>query len=339
MPSPRPLCCAPLSRNSTPARRRFVFLTLALAAGAAGCAAAEPLSFTVAVLPDTQYYAAQHPEILEAQARFIVDARDEGAIALVVHEGDIVDGNDPRQWERAARSLHLFDGVVPYVLAAGNHDYQRVGRFIGRRTWIDSYFPPTAPPLRSLASGTFEPGRIENSFAVFDTAGGPWLVLALEFGPRDRALAWADEVLKRYATVPAIVVTHAYLGADDTRYDHRSRTDQLWNPHLYLDGAVPGAVNDGEEMWRKLIARNDNVRFVLCGHDLGDGVGRLTSTRADGTKVHQILANYQMGALGGEGYLRLMRFYPGERRVKVRTYSPYLDRWKTDPDNEFELEY
>jgi hypothetical protein len=46
-----------------------------------------------------------------------------------------------------------------------------------------------------------------------------------------------------------------------------------------------------------------------------------------------------MDALGGEGYLRVMRFLPKERRVAIRTYSPFLNRSKTDPDNEFELDY
>ena len=55
--------------------------------------------------------------------------------------------------------------------------------------------------------------------------------------------------------------------------------------------------------------------------------------------VHQLLANYQMGALGGEGFFRLMQFFPAERRVAVRTYSPYEDRFKTDADNEFTLTY
>jgi hypothetical protein len=34
-----------------------------------------------------------------------------------------------------------------------------------------------------------------------------------------------------------------------------------------------------------------------------------------------------------------MRFFPMERRVSVRTYSPYRNRFKTDPANEFELDY
>jgi hypothetical protein len=296
-------------------------------------------SFTVVALPDTQYYAASHPEILDAETRWIVRRRSAEHIALVVHEGDIVDADEARQWQRAATSLHELDGVVPYVLSAGNHDYRRSGARIDRRTSLNEYFPEAGFAENAWFKGTYEPGHVENSFAVVDAPGGPWLILSLEFGPRDAVLAWADGIAARYAVLPAIVVTHAYLYSDDSRYDHVSRPDQMWNPHLYLADTGAGDVNDGEEIWRKLVARNDNILFVLCGHELGDGVGRLTSRRPDGTAVHQLLANYQTGALGGEGFLRLMRFFPAERRVAVRTYSPYEDRFKTDADNEFTLTY
>ena len=43
----------------------------------------------------------------------------------MVHEGDIVDKDEPRQWASASESLHLLDGVVPYMLSSGNHDYSR----------------------------------------------------------------------------------------------------------------------------------------------------------------------------------------------------------------------
>lgn len=301
-------------------------------------AAEDETSFTVVVLPDTQYYAAAHPEILEAQAQWIVRRRKPDRIALVVHEGDIVDADETRQWETAPRSLHQLDGVVPYVLSAGNHDYRRQGAVISRETSINAYFPAAGFARTPWFKGTFAPGHIENSFELVDTPTGAWLILSLEFGPRDAVLAWADQIAKRYRETPAILVTHAYLYSDDTRYDHVSRPGQLWNPHGYFpDG--DGAVNDGEEIWRKLVSKNDNIQFVVCGHDLADGVGRLTSARPDGTTVHQLLANYQTGALGGEGYLRLMRFFPDERKVAVRTYSPYTGRFKTEPDNQFTLDY
>ena len=331
----------PPARPGRLARATFVIVLAATCdvSSARVMAADGDRPFTIVVLPDTQYYAAEYAQILEAQTQWIVRRRDAEHIALVVHEGDVVDADEPRQWGAAAHSLHELDGVVPYVLAAGNHDYRRAGSRVSRETSINAYFPPAGLSATDWFGGTFEAGRIENSFAIVATGGTRWLIVALEFGPRDAVLAWADAVLRRYAALPAIVVTHAYLYSDGTRYDHRTRPDQLWNPHQYLDEEHPGDVNDGQEIWRKLVSRNSNVRFVLCGHDLADGVGRLTSVRPDGTTVHQLLANYQASALGGEGFLRLMRFFPAERRVAVRTYSPYSDRFKTDPDNEFTLTY
>jgi hypothetical protein len=334
-------------RNFTPRAHsvRFVAIVWALAGMGAGCGAAvasptgADATFTIVVLPDTQYYAGKYPDILDAQVAWIAEQRESAHIALVAHEGDIVDEDEPMQWQRAASSLHQLDGVVPLLLSAGNHDYRRTGTHIDRRTSLDDYFSQPAPGGGVVAQGTFEPGRLENSFVLLSTGAGPWLVVSLEFGPRDAALAWASDLLDRHASVPAIVVTHAYLDADGTRFDHVSRQDQPWNPHRYFLDQGPGAVNDGEEIWHKLISSHDNVRFVLCGHALDDGTGRLISRRPDGSTVHEILANFQTGALGGGGYLRIMRFSPGRRTVAVETYSPYLHQFKRDPDNQFELLY
>jgi Calcineurin-like phosphoesterase len=296
-------------------------------------------AYAFVVLPDTQYYASDHPEILEAQTQWIIRERIANHLLLVVHEGDIVDKDDPRQWTHASRSLHELDRVVPYVLSSGNHDYQRSEQLVSRESMIDRYFPPATFEAMPSFGGTFEADHIENSFQVVEAPGGAWLILSLEFGPRDAALEWASRIAKQHASMPAIVVTHAYLYSDNTRYDHLTRPDQLWNPHVYLNDAVAGSVNDGEEIWRKLILGNDNIRFVLCGHDLEDGIGRLTSTRPDGSQVHQLLANYQMLPMGGGGFLRLMWFFPADGRVALRTYSPFLNTFKTDPDNQFELNY
>ena len=40
----------------------------------------------------------------------------------------------------------------------------------------------------------------------------------------------------------------------------------------------------------------------------------------------------------GGGYLRLVKCDPSSRSVSVKTYSPYLDSYLTDPSNEFTLE-
>ena len=93
---------------------------------------------------------------------------------------------------------------------------------------------------------------------------------------------------------------------------------------------------------------NSSVKLVLSGHVIDPPVGRLTSTRPDGTRVHQILANYQTCAYpcetldgvtvrGGNGFLRVLRFDPTARTISVTTYSPYLDEYKHDAGNEFVL--
>ena len=308
-------------------------------AGDGGTDGGAGLPYTVVVLPDTQIYAANPPltPYFDAQTAWIVAEHAAGNIAFVLHEGDIVDDDVAAQWMRASHSLHMLDGVVPYVLSAGNHDYCCGGWPTDRSgTMINGYFPVATFQTSPSFKGTFEPDHIENSAHLFDVPGGAgqWLVIALEWGPRDTVLAWADGVAKQYADTPAMVVTHAYLYDDDTRYDWAARgTDQSWNPHSY-----PVGDNDGEEIWQKLVLGNSNIRFVLSGHVLNTGVGRLTSTRPDGTVVHQILANYQTYANGGAAYLRLLRFFPAQRTVHVQTFSPSFGSMN-DERNDFTLTY
>lgn len=304
------------------------------AAPDAGAPARGP--WTVVVLPDTQILAAAYPDILEAQVRWILEQREALSILFVLHVGDIVDDNSSTQWDVAHRALSMLDGRVPLVLAPGNHDYGPGGSAADRSTMLNAYFPVAGHRAWPSFGGTFEEGRIDDSYHVFETPSGPWLVVALEFGPRDEVLAWADAVIRAHA-MPTIVVTHAYLYADDTRYDWVRRPDQMWNPHSYGLASLPGGVNDGEEMFQAFVHRNDSVELVVCGHVLLDGVGRLTSEQQGGGRVHQLLANFQHQPMGGAGYLRIMTFSEDGTSVHVRTYSPWLDESRTDPEHEFTL--
>jgi len=128
---------------------------------------------------------------------------------------------------------------------------------------------------------------------------------------------------------------------DETRYDWDARgSGQSWNPYAYGTASDPDGTNDGEDLWENLVSRH-NVAFVFSGHVLGDGTGRLTSVGADGNVVHQLLANYQSGVAGsvngGNGFLRLMEVMPDGHNVRVRTYSPFTDTFKTESDQYFHL--
>lgn len=302
-----------------------------------------PASFTIIALPDTQYYAESFPDVFEAQVRWILANRESEHIAFVVHEGDIVNVDLEGEWRVAATALHKLDGVVPYVLAAGNHDYINYG-ITDRGTLMNQFFPVSSYASMPGWLGTFEDDRVENNAQLLSLNGHDWLVVSLEFGPRDGALAWAAQVLEAHADTPAIIVTHAYLYMDGSRYDHITRADQMWSPYSYWfkAGTPPaGACNDGQEMWDKLVASHENVRFVVSGHvfnlDTGEAAAVLSTTRPSGSVVHQIVANYQESGGRATGYLRIMSFDEGAKTLSVSTYSPHLDRWKRDGANEFTL--
>jgi hypothetical protein len=300
-------------------------------------------SFSIVVLPDTQFYAAAYRGIFTEQTAWILREQERCRIAFVVHEGDIVDLDVKEQWAVAAESLHALDGKVPYVLAVGNHDLGWKGGRISRESSVNEYFS-----LPAGVGGSYEPGRLENHYQVLEAYGTRWLVLSLEFGPRDDVVRWADGVLSQGSGLPAIIVTHAYLFHDGTRYQASKR--QAFEACGYgLDDL--GGCNDGQELWDKLISRHDNVAFVLSGHVLYPGLGRLTSAQPSGRQTHQLLANYQTcGSLpctipgttqqteGGDGFLRLITITPDRRSARVVTYSPRLRQMKNDAANEFSLD-
>lgn len=303
----------------------------------------DPLSFTVVVLPDTQMYALEHPALFDAQTSWIAAQRDARNIRMVAHVGDVVEhGDQVPQWMVARGALQRLDGAVPYAIAIGNHDYWIRER--ARETIINDHLPPQTFTAMPGFGGFFSDGVVGNSYHLFELGDQPWLLLALEFGPRKAVLDWASEVLSQHSDRLAIIATHAYLYDDSSRYDWEERgDDQKWNPHIYqrIYGGIDTEehVNDGEFMWETLVSRHDNLRLVVSGHVLDRGLGFLTSTGDGGNPVHQILANYQHQANGGDGFLRLLEVHPGARAIHVQTYSPALDTHKDDHENDFWIGY
>jgi hypothetical protein len=160
------------------------------------------------------------------------------------------------------------------------------------------------------------------------------VVLALEFGPRDDVLRWANQVISKYPEDPAILITHAYLDSDGRRYD-RALPDQHYPPQ---DSPIAGdraGLNTGEDIWRKLVSKHRNMVMVISGHVCV--AARLTSKGDAGNLVHQMVVDYQNGKRGGNGWLRLLEFSSGGRAVSVRDYSPVLNEWSDHPDRRFDI--
>jgi 3',5'-cyclic AMP phosphodiesterase CpdA len=295
--------------------------------GPAGADDAKPLpwvpgSTTLVVLPDTQYYAQKYPHFFEAQTKWIADNREKRNIAYVLHLGDITEHDVAKEWEVARRSFRMLDGKVPYALLPGNHDYSD-----GRKSLLSRYFPVAEFKRWPTYGGLFEENKLDNSFHLFRIGQRDWLVLTLEYGPRDETLLWANRVLDRYPDRLAIIVTHAYLYRDSTRFDGKSGKKQRGNPY--------GFGNDGQQMWQKLVRRHANVMLVLSGHVASGGLGYRTDPGNGGNTVHQMMVDYQKSKGGGSAYFRLLEFLPDGKTVQAKSYSPALDRYKTDPQNQF----
>ena len=275
------------------------------------------------------------PGIFRLQTQWILDNKDKYNIAYVLQNGDITDYNSKREWERASRGMGILDSAVPYAIVPGNHDYDGwdSNGLQRKTTKINDYFPPKRFQKWPTFGGTMEEGRMENNFHLFEAGGRKWIIVGLEWGPRNKSLQWADMLLRKHADRKAIVFTHAYLYSDSTRYDWAKKgKEQSWNPHDYN---TSGGVNDGEEIWQKLINKNDNVFMVMNGHVLNDGLGFQVSKTEHGNLVNEMLVNYQMKKVGGGGWLRLLEFLPDGQTVQARTYSPLYEQYETSPDNQF----
>ncbi len=314
---------------------------LALQAGAFALASPPPPvpgGFSLVVLPDTQFYSLKFPETYHAQTQWIADHAAPYRIAYALHVGDLTDKNTAVEWEIAAAAQARMAGVVPCALAPGNHDLgpERV-------SGLTAHFPPAGFKRLPTFGGFYdrEPERVDNSYHLFEAGGRKWLILALEFGPRDDVLRWANEVVARHPDRSAILITHAYLRPDNTRFDHRVKvvvkgkeSDKgLGKSPL---ARSPAGFNDGEDLWRKLVSPHANFAFVISGHVCI--TGHRTDAGQHGNPVHQILVDYQNQPNGGNGYLRLLQFSADLKTVHVSDYSPTLDQMSEVPGTAFELE-
>jgi VCBS repeat-containing protein len=269
--------------------------------------AAQP-EFTIIALPDTQHYSEAYPAIFTSQTQWIVDNRDTRNIVFVTHEGDIVQNyGNTTEWVRANQSMSLLDGVVPYGMGPGNHDQPT--------TLFNQYFPFTRYQSEPWYGGHYQTLN-DNNYQLFSGGGIDFVIVHLQFCPPAGAVTWADSIFKMYPERIGIMTTHGYLNEAAQRTVHScTNTQYLW------DGlAVP----------------NPNLHFMLSGHVHDE------SRRADvanGHPVYQMLADYQDRASGGEGWLRILRFVPAENTVYVQTYSPWLNRFETDANSEFTLDF
>jgi hypothetical protein len=272
-------------------------------------------NFTIVVVPDTQGYVMYYPWLFDNQTQWIVDNVETLNIVFVTHLGDLVDSYDNiTQWEYANASMSKLGDNVRWAVLPGNHD-----GYYGDPDDLanyEKYFGCERFSGKSWYGGTYKTGDNRNSYQLFSAGGDDYLIFHIQYKPSDDVLFWASNVIDQHPDKRVIVSTHDYIkGPIDP--DRRS--------------------DIGERIWHSLIKQHaDQIFLVLCGHA---GTQSTLIDTVDGHVVYQLLSDYQNASNIESGWLRLLEFCPAQDKIYVKTYSPYLNEYKTDPTNEFTIDY
>ena len=288
-------------------------------------------TFTVIGLPDTQNYSQSFPQIFRAQTQWVSDQKDDRDIQFVSHYGDVVNcGDQLDQWANAKSALDLLDATgIPWGVSAGNHDIKPYCG--GDDQYIPEFFAERYGPTKWDDQPYFvgcSPSGMSNA-QVFSAGGWDFLWLHLECDVPTREMVWAQALLDRHRDRVAVVTTHRYMqDAEDYTAGvplvPSGRFPDIWYTFegIYSDGG-----NQAEEIYRWLVRRNPSICMVNCGHFHEEF--RQTSTNVNGLPVHEVLADYQDDPNGGDGWLRIMEFDTELEEIRVESYSPTLDQYRT----------
>ena len=260
--------------------------------------------FNLVWMSDTQYYSESFPYIFPVMTNWIRIQNQLGNAEYVIHTGDIVNVRwDIDQWDIADKSMAILDEHhVPYGVVSGNHD---VGNLVLDYRNQAKYFGEKRFKKASHYGGGMKNNT--NHYDLVSFGGHDFLFLYLGWGKETSSstLKWVDQVLNQYSERNVVLAVHNYL-------DHKGKRTR-----------------NGRQVFKEIVREYDNIKLVLAGHI--PGASRNVETiplKKDPTKTRKVcemLADYQSGPEGGEGYMRLLRFNPEAKELSVKTYSPYLD--------------
>ena len=272
------------------------------------------------LLPDPQAYAknVRQNVVYFSQTLWINNNSD--SIKFVLCQGDIIGGNNDTQWKVAGGALSLLEGKkVPFTFIPGNHD---LGDHADSRdaSLMNQYLPYSRYARHSYFGGAFETNKMENTWCTFSKEDYKFLILSLEYAPRNKVIAWAKTIVEQHPEYNVILNTHAYL----TKYNLLSDTITTdLSQHTGDEYA-----NHGVNVWEKLVSQYPNFLFVFNGH-VG-GVGHLVSDGINGNKVYQFHANYEAQIVAERGMLRIMDMDLENRSFSIKTYSPFHNTHKPE---------
>ncbi len=259
---------------------------------------ADEYDFNLMWTSDTQFYSQNESdtEVMTQQFNWVIDNFDALKSTMFIHTGDLVNvAEQEYQWKNISDAYELVeDAGIPYAVITGNHD-------LGNSDYYTKYFPVS----RLSANNEYFMGTQDNNyFYTFEESGAKFLILCLDMKWGKSDIEWANNVLQQYPDHFGILLVHDYLK---------------------VDGSVElgSSYADVQMLHDDLVAVNDNIRLVLCGHNHGVN----TNLEYFGDRaVYSVLADYQSLSRGGLGYMRMLKFDVENDLIYVNTYSPLEDK-------------
>ena len=311
------------------------------------------------VVPDTQRLAPNNPTAYNSLIQHIVDEAISQNVKMVVFLGDLVNnGASASEWTAAFNAIdRLHAAGIPFILMAGNHDYDDDGQGSYSRketNWI-AKFPHSDFTAYDWYLGSYN--NITTNMAAQITVGNyRYRFIGNEFSPRAGALTWAKGLAAESDYDRLIYAAHT-LTDPEAFYAGESRppggTGQDGQPQYYgvCNFSTDADCKTGQEIYDELIAVEDRTAFAFSGHDVvGGGAAndiqgvrrqsayskRVDTVNGKPRNVH--LLNYQnisTASYAGSAYYRKYTITHSDKSFVTETYNPVQDTFLTDSENQF----
>jgi DNA repair exonuclease SbcCD nuclease subunit len=294
--------------------------------------------FSIAILPDTQYYTSEKhggkKEMFFAQTDWIAQNASKEKIKYVIHLGDITDDGEklPQQWINASDAMYRLEKPqpgypqgIPYGMAVGNHDQTKSQYPLsGVTAHYNKYFGVDHFKGKKWYGGHYRDNN-DSHYDLFDAGGISFIVIYLEYDSYDEDIEnlnkWTGTLLEKYKDRKAILVSHSFI-----HFNKTTGTNEK---------GFPAFSKQGQRRFDRLKSY-PNVIMTLSGHVGDNGEGYRQDGYA-GNIIKSFLSDYQSRKDGGHGLMRLMTFSKSKDLISVRTFSPYTGEEETDADSKFTL--
>ena len=296
--------------------------------------------FSFMAIGDTQIITENAPEKLKNIYDYVIDNVETKKVKHVFGLGDITDNDIFNEWITAKQQIARMDGVVSYSIVRGNHDILSSKNSnngvlsMKTSTVFDEIYggkdTPYAKQYTYAFEGEGEEFRARNTIHFFSSTSRDYMVVALDYGASDNVLNWAGEIIQEHPYHNVIVTTHNYLNTDGTTADKGEST--VPSRDYNLDNSY--GVNDGNDMWEKLISKHKNIVLVLSGHKPCDKIVMTQRQGVNGNIVSEFLIDPQgMDAKDPVGMVATFYVAENGEDITVEWYSTIKNAYYKKSNN------